>query len=162
MTVPRCCLSCRAVHCKTTRLSVLRRCSSRTSRSARGWRRAALTGWRRGNSRSWYPTRSLLRRGRASFCDICQDTSSWPPFVGLSVARWNKDDMGDGVPTDQLLHKHRDCTDSHCNSHIVTSCVFVPVLHSHHKSLGGKLLLLPPRLVSSVKTRHISWSSLAG
>ena len=59
------------------------------------------------------------------FCAICQHTSSRPPFAVLSVAPWNKDDMGDGVPTDQLLHNHCDCTDSHCNSHIVTSCVFV-------------------------------------
>ena len=84
--------------------------------------------------------RLALRRGRASFCDICQHTSSQPPFAGLSVAPWNKDDMGDGVPTGQLSHNHCDCTDSHCNSHIVTSCVFVLELHSHHKSIGGRLL----------------------
>ena len=89
--------------------------------------------------------RLALRRGRASFCDICQPTSSRPPFAGLSVAPWNKDDVGDGVPTDQLSHNHCDCIDSHCNSHIVTSCVFVLVLHSHHKSIGGRLLLLPQR-----------------
>ena len=61
-----------------------------------------------------------------------------PPIAGLSVAPWNKDDMGDGVPTDQLSQNHCHCTDSHCNSHIVTSCVFVLVLHSHHKSIGGR------------------------
>ena len=33
--------------------------------------------------------------------------------------------MGDGIPTDQLSHNHCDCADSHCNSHIVTPCVFV-------------------------------------
>ena len=36
----------------------------------------------------------------------------------------NKDDMGDGVPTEQLSRNDCDCTDSHCNSHIVASCVF--------------------------------------
>ena len=35
-------------------------------------------------ARSWCPTRSLLRRGRASFCDICQHTSSRSLFAG----RW--------------------------------------------------------------------------
>ena len=40
----------------------------------------------------------------------------------------NEDDMGDGVPTDQLSHNHCDCTDSHCNSHIVASCVFVALV----------------------------------
>ena len=33
---------------------------------------------------------------------------------GLLVTPRNKDDMGDGVPTDQLSHNHCDC-----NSHIV-------------------------------------------
>ena len=74
--------------------------------------------------------RLALRRGRASFYNICQHTSSRPPIAGLFVTPWNKDDMGDGVPTDQLSHNHCDCTDSHCNSHSVTSCVFVLVLHS--------------------------------
>ena len=68
---------------------------------------------------------SVLYGCTASFCDICQHTSSRPPFAGLSVAPWNKDDMGDGVPTDQLSHNHCDCTDSHCRNHIVASCVFV-------------------------------------
>ena len=40
--------------------------------TASGWRCAASTGWRRGSSRYWCPTRSLLRRGQASLCDICQ------------------------------------------------------------------------------------------
>ena len=31
-------------------------------------------------------------------CDICQRTSSRPPFAGLFVTPRNKDDMGDGVP----------------------------------------------------------------
>ena len=82
------------------------------------------------------PRPALLDPGEP--CDICQYTSFRPPIAGLSVAPWNKDDMGDGVPTDQLSHNHCDCTDSHCNSHIVTSCVFVLVLHSHHKSIGGR------------------------
>ena len=41
--------------------------------------------------------------------------------------------MGNGVPTDQLSHNHCDCTDSHCNSHIVLRvclCFFL----SHHLS----------------------------
>ena len=41
----------------------------------------------------------------------------------------NKDDMGDGIPTDQLSHNHCDWTDDHCNCHIVTSCVFVLLSH---------------------------------
>ena len=52
-------------------------------------------------------------------CDIRQCTSFRPLFVVLFVTPRNKDDMGDGVPTDQLSHNHCDCTDSHCNSHIV-------------------------------------------
>ena len=100
--------------------------------------------------------RLALRRGRASFCDICQHTSSRPPIAGLSVTPWNKDDMGDGVPTDQLSHNHCDCTDSHCNSHIVTSCVFVLVLHSHHKSIGGRLRLLPRAARDGLALCHLS------
>ena len=30
--------------------------------------------------------------------------------------------MGDAVPTDQVSHNRCDCTDSHCNSHIVALC----------------------------------------
>ena len=100
--------------------------------------------------------RLALRRGRASFCNICQHTSSQPPIAGLFVTPWNKDDMGDGVPTDQLSHNHCDCTDSHCNSHIVTSCVFVLVLHSHHKSIGGRLLLLPRAARDGIALCHLS------
>ena len=59
----------------------------------------------------------LLDPGEPS--DICQHTSSRPLFVVLFVTPRNKDDMGDGVPTDQLSHNHCDCTDSHCNSLIV-------------------------------------------
>ena len=33
--------------------------------------------------------------------------------------------MGDGVHTDQRSHNHCDCTDGHCSSHNVASCVFV-------------------------------------
>ena len=39
-------------------------------------------------------------------CDICHHTSSRPPFAGLLVTPRNKDDMGDGVPTDQLSNSH--------------------------------------------------------
>ena len=38
---------------------------------------------------------------------------------------------GDGVPTDQLSHNHCDCTDSHCNSHIVLP--FVHLLSQVHR-----------------------------
>ena len=82
--------------------------------------------------------------------------ASRPPIAGLSVAPWNKDDMGDGVPTDQLSHNHCDCTDSHCNSHIVTSCVFVLVLRSHHKSIGGRLRLLPRAVRDGLALCHLS------
>ena len=78
------------------------------------------------------------------------------PLRGFFVTPWNKDDMGDGVPTDQLSHNHCDCTDSHCNSHIVTSCVFVLVLHSHHKSIGGRLLLLPQAARDGLALCHLS------
>ena len=82
------------------------------------------------------PRPALLDPGEP--CEICQYTSFWLPFAGLFVTPRNKDDTGDGVPTDQLSHNHCDCTDSHCNSHIVTSYVFVLVLHSDHKSIGGR------------------------
>ena len=45
-------------------------------------------------------------------------------LAGLLIPR-NKDDMGNGVLTDQLPHNHCNCPDSHCNSHIVASCMFV-------------------------------------
>ena len=60
-------------------------------------------------------------------CDICQHTSFRPLFAGLFVTPRNKDDMGDGVRTDQLSHNHCDCTDSHCNGHIVLPFVPSPV-----------------------------------
>ena len=41
--------------------------------------------------------------------------------------------MGFGVPTDQLSHNHCDCTDSHCNGHIVLR-VCLCFLLSHHLS----------------------------
>ena len=59
-------------------------------------------------------------------CDICQRTSPGL-FAGLFVTPRNKDDMGDGVPTDQLSHNHCDCTDRHCNSHIVLPFVPSPI-----------------------------------
>ena len=75
--------------------------------------------------------------------DICQHTSSRPLFAALFVTPRNKDDKGVGVPTDQLSHNHCDCTDSHCNSHIIASCAcfsasFCPI--SYHKSIGSRLL----------------------
>ena len=60
-------------------------------------------------------------------CDICQHTSSQPLVAGLSVAPRNRDDVGDGVPTDQLSHNHCECTDSHCNSHMVRPFVPSPI-----------------------------------
>ena len=73
--------------------------------------------------------------------DICQHTSSRPLFAALFVTPRNKDDKGVGVPTDQLSHNHCDCTDGHCNSHIIASCVcfcasLCPI--SYHKSIGGR------------------------
>ena len=48
------------------------------------------------------------------------------PLRGFSwYTMRNKDDLGDGVPTDQLSHNRCESTDSHCSSHIVASCVFV-------------------------------------
>ena len=43
----------------------------------------------------------------------------------LLVTPRNKDDVGDGIPADQLSHNRCECTDSHCNSHIVAWCLFV-------------------------------------
>ena len=65
--------------------------------------------------------------------DICQYTSFPPLFAGFFVTPRNKDDMGVGVPTDQLSHNHRDCTHGHCNSHIVLR-VCLCFLLSHHLS----------------------------
>ena len=131
-------------------------CVSVFSASGTARARSFCTHERSRTTESTVFQRLALRRGRASFCDICQHTSSRPPIAGLSVAPWNKDDMGDGVPTDQLSHNHCDCTDSHCNSHIVTSCVFVLVLHSHHKSIGGRLLLLPQAARDGLALCHLS------
>ena len=65
ITVPRCCLSCRAVQCRMTRSSsAFSSCSSSTSGSARGWRCAASTGGRRGSSSSWCPTPSFSSPSR--------------------------------------------------------------------------------------------------
>ena len=87
------------------------------------------------------PRPALLDPGEP--CDICQYTSFRPLFAGLLVTPRNKDDMGDGVPTDQLSHNHCDCTDSHCNSHIVLSaclCFFLSHLlsqvHRRQKQLS--------------------------
>ena len=56
-------------------------------------------------------------------CTTCFVSLVNTPFAGLFVIPRNKDDMGDGVPMDQLSHNHCDCTDSHCRSHIVAPCV---------------------------------------
>ena len=155
MTVPRCCLSSRAVHCRTTRSSsAFSRCSSSTSGSARGWRCAASTGWRRGSSSSWCPTRLLLRRGRASLCDICQHTGRWPVSALPPAKRRARLNTCRSRPVSARCTRCRCCY------------VFVLVLHSHHKSIDGRLLLPQAArdglTLSSVKTRHISWSSLSG
>ena len=52
-------------------------------------------------------------------CDICQNI--FP--ASLCGASCHTKDMGDGIPTDQLWHNNCDCTDSHCNSHIVLPIV---------------------------------------
>ena len=64
--------------------------------------------------------------GAASVVTSVNTLLPWPLFAGLLVTPRNKDDMGDGDPTDQLSHNHCDCTDCHCNSHIVRP--FVPSL----------------------------------
>ena len=63
----------------------------------------------------------------ASFVSLV-NTSSWPPFAGLFVIPRNKDDTGDGVPTDQLSHNHCDCTD------IVSSCACASRPNRYHKT----------------------------
>ena len=62
----------------------------------------------------------------------------------------NKGGTGDGVHTDQRSHNHCDCTDGHCSSHVVASCVFVllvPSIISTSPSSSTRA-----SLVSSVKT----------
>ena len=81
------------------------------------------------------PRPALLDEGEP--CDICQYTSFRPLFAGLFVTPRNKDDMGDGVPTDQLSHNHCDCTDSHCKCHIVLR-VCLCFLLSHLLSQGHR------------------------
>ena len=64
----------------------------------------------------------------------------------------NKDDMGDGVPTDQLSHKRCGCAD-HCSSHIVASCVLV--------LLVSTLITRRPRRVPSTMSSSPSSSARA-
>ena len=76
--------------CTEARSSAFWRCCSGSSGTASGWRCAASTGWRRGSSRYWCPTRSLLRRGQASLCDICQHKTrlvELSPRVGMRTGK---------------------------------------------------------------------------
>ena len=75
----------------------------------------------------------------------------------------NKDDTGDGVPTDQLQHNHCDCTGGHCSNHTVASCVCASHLNPCHKTTTAgtpSTMSSSPSsstrasLVSSVKTFH--------
>ena len=64
-------------------------------------------------------------------CDICQHTLlPGHPLRGFLSQQGTRTT----VPTDQLSHNHCDCTDSHCNSHIVLPFVPSPI----HKSIGGR------------------------
>ena len=82
--------------------------------------------------------RSPLRQGRASFCDICQHTSS----RSLFAVRWPVS----ALPTAKKRARLNTCRSRHVSASC-TRCrcynVFVLVLHSHHNSIGGRLLLLP-------------------
>ena len=70
----------------------------------------------------------LLRRRwlHGKPCVTCQHTSSRPPLCGASC---ETEEQRRCVPTDQLSHNRRTTPapvlTSHCNSHIVASCVFV-------------------------------------
>ena len=67
-------------------------------------------------------------------CDICQHTSSLLLFAGLCVTPGNKDDVGDGAPTDHLSHNHCDCTDKPLKQSHCATCVFVlPFVPSPHR-----------------------------
>ena len=79
--------------------------------------------------------RLALRQGGASFHKtICQHTFlAATSIAGLSARTMEqRRHVAMAVPTDQLSHNHCDCTDSHCNSHIVglrasvCSCVTLP------------------------------------
>ena len=100
-----------------------------------------------------------MRRARASFCDLS---------THILAGRW---------PVSALPRAKRRARLNTCRSRPVsarcTRCrcknVFVLVLHSHHKSIGGRLTPSTSSscsgrgsLASPVKTRHISWSSLSG
>ena len=136
--------------------SAFSRCSSGVPRDrhAVGDVQRLLVGGARVRHPGARPDRLCAVAGRAFVTSV--NTPSRPPIAGLSVAPWNKDDMGDGVPRDQLSHNHCDCTDSHCNSHIVTSCMLILVLHSHHKSIGGRLLRLPQAARDGLALCHLS------
>ena len=97
------------------------------------------------------PDRSLLRPGRASFCDICQHTSS----RSLFAEHW---------PVSALPPAKRRARLNTCRSRPVrarcTRCrcfyVFVLVLLSHHKSTGGRLLLLLQAAQHGLALCHLS------
>ena len=108
-------------------LKVAKQCAS--SGTASGWLRRGLAcdaEVRHSGARS-HRLRAVVGAARlhGELCVTCQHTSSQPPFAGLLVILRNNDDMGDGVPTDQLSHNHCESTDRHCRSHIVASCAFV-------------------------------------
>ena len=108
--------------------------------------RLALT-----SSSSWCLTRSPLRQGWASFWDICQHTSSRTLFA----ERW---------PVSALPPAKRRARLNTCRSRPVsarcTRCrcynVFALVLLSHHKSIGGRLLLLPQAARDGLALCHLS------
>ena len=100
-------------------------------------------------------------RLHGKLCVTCQHTSSWPPSAGLSVIPRNKDDMGDGVPTDQRSHIHCDCIDGHCSSHMVASCVFallVPTPTTRRRRRVPSIMSTSPSSSTraSLVSRHIS------
>ena len=81
----------------------------------------------RGSSRYWCPTRSLLRHGQASLCDICQHKTrlvELSPRVGM---RTGKSDVYQ-QPIAGLSKRTLGRGDN----------VSVLVTHSHHKSTGGR------------------------
>ena len=103
------------------------------------------------SSSSWCLTRSLLRQGWASFRDICQHTSS----RSLLTWRW---------PVSALPPAKRRARLNTCRSRPAsarcTRCrcfyVFVLVLLFHHKSIGGRLFLLPQAAQDGLVLCHLS------
>ena len=115
------------------------------------------------SSSSWSLTRSPVRQGRASFCEICQHTSSRSLFAG----RWPVSALPPArrrarLNTCRSRPVSARCTRCRCYN-CVCSCVTLPSqVHRRQTPSTSTSCSARSSHVSSVKTRHISWSSLSG